>query len=250
MRLRVGSGRYTLEERGALVQQRLIDILSVEDLNTNDVAVRASKSGPTIYVRGQKLITIDAPTAEAASMTPEDLARVWAQRLAEALPQANVRQGTSLAAAAPALPAPPPTPPAPDPAVPGTPPTPKDTPAATTPPRKKGVIVTTPSGLQYEDIVEGAGPSPTAGKTVSVHYVGTLTDGTKFDSSRDRGQPFQFPIGAGRVIKGWDEGVMTMKVGGKRKLTIPPDLGYGTRGIGPIPPNATLVFEVELLGVE
>ena len=108
--------------------------------------------------------------------------------------------------------------------------------------------VTTESGLKYEDIVVGTGVSPQPGHQVTVHYTGTLEDGTKFDSSLDRGQPFTFPIGAGRVIKGWDEGVMTMKVGGKRKLVIPPQLGYGARGAGGvIPPNATLVFEVELL---
>ena len=109
--------------------------------------------------------------------------------------------------------------------------------------------VTTESGLRYEDIVVGTGPSPQSGQEVTVHYTGTLEDGTKFDSSLDRG-PFKFKIGAGRVIKGWDEGVMTMKVGGKRKLVIPPQLGYGARGIGPIPPNSTLVFEVELLDVQ
>jgi len=112
-------------------------------------------------------------------------------------------------------------------------------------------VTKTPSGLQYEDTVEGTGPSPAAGQTVKVHYTGTLTDGTKFDSSRDRGQPFSFQIGVGQVIKGWDEGVLSMKVGGRRKLTIPADLGYGARGAGGvIPPNATLIFDVELLGVE
>jgi peptidylprolyl isomerase len=97
--------------------------------------------------------------------------------------------------------------------------------------------------------VVGTGPSPRAGQTAVVHYTGTLTDGTKFDSSRDRNQPFNFRIGLGEVIKGWDEGVATMKVGGRRKLTVPPALGYGASGTGPIPPNATLVFDVELLEV-
>jgi FKBP-type peptidyl-prolyl cis-trans isomerase/Domain of unknown function (DUF4440) len=110
--------------------------------------------------------------------------------------------------------------------------------------------VTTQSGLRYEDIVVGTGVSPQPGQEVTVHYTGTLDTGTKFDSSLDRGLPFTFKIGEGMVIKGWDEGVMTMKVGGKRKLVIPPQLGYGARGIGPIPPNSTLVFEVELLGVK
>ena len=109
---------------------------------------------------------------------------------------------------------------------------------------------TTPSGLQYDDEVIGDGAEATPGRSVRVHYTGWLTDGTKFDSSQDRGQPFDFHLGAGRVIKGWDEGVAGMKVGGKRKLTIPPDLGYGARGAGGvIPPNATLVFDVELLAV-
>ena len=108
----------------------------------------------------------------------------------------------------------------------------------------------TPSGLKYVDVLVGDGASPTTGGEVSVHYTGTLIDGTKFDSSIDRGQPFNFVIGVGGVIKGWDEGVATMKVGGKRILEIPADLGYGDRGAGGvIGPGATLVFEVELLSV-
>ena len=110
---------------------------------------------------------------------------------------------------------------------------------------------TTPSGLIIEEVVVGAGAEAAAGRKITVHYTGWLVDGTKFDSSRDRDDPFAFPLGAGRVIRGWDEGVQGMKVGGTRKLTIPPALGYGARGAGGvIPPNATLVFEVELLAVE
>jgi FKBP-type peptidyl-prolyl cis-trans isomerase FkpA len=109
---------------------------------------------------------------------------------------------------------------------------------------------TTPGGLVIEELIVGDGPLAAAGQSVRVHYTGWLTDGTKFDSSQDRNDPFVFPLGGGRVIKGWDEGVAGMKVGGKRKLTIPPALGYGARGAGGvIPPNAILVFEVELLGV-
>ena len=113
---------------------------------------------------------------------------------------------------------------------------------------------TTPSGLQYEDTVVGSGDVAKAGQRVSVHYTGWLyqngEQGGKFDSSKDRGQPFVFPLGAGHVIKGWDEGVQGMAVGGTRRLVIPPELGYGARGAGGvIPPNATLLFEVELLAV-
>jgi FKBP-type peptidyl-prolyl cis-trans isomerase len=109
---------------------------------------------------------------------------------------------------------------------------------------------TSPTGLLIEEVVAGNGALATSGQRVTVHYTGWLTDGTKFDSSKDRGDPFVFPLGGGQVIKGWDEGVQGMKVGGTRKLTIPPALGYGARGAGGvIPPNAILVFEVELLGV-
>jgi FKBP-type peptidyl-prolyl cis-trans isomerase len=112
------------------------------------------------------------------------------------------------------------------------------------------MTVTTESGLQYEDMVEGSGAEAQAGQYVTVHYTGWLTNGSKFDSSKDRNDPFQFHLGRRHVISGWDEGVQGMKVGGTRKLTIPPELGYGARGAGGvIPPNATLVFEVELLDV-
>jgi FKBP-type peptidyl-prolyl cis-trans isomerase len=104
--------------------------------------------------------------------------------------------------------------------------------------------------LIIEDIAVGEGTEAQAGQTVSVHYTGWLTDGNKFDSSKDRNEPFDFPLGRGYVIQGWDRGVAGMKVGGRRKLTIPPELGYGARGAGGvIPPNATLIFEVELLAV-
>jgi len=118
------------------------------------------------------------------------------------------------------------------------------------PTKVEGDPTKTSSGLEYWDIKAGTGDTAVAGKPVRVHYTGWLTNGTKFDSSVDRGQPFSFPLGAGRVIKGWDEGVAGMKVGGKRQLRIPPELGYGPRGAGGvIPPNATLVFDVELVEV-
>ena len=115
---------------------------------------------------------------------------------------------------------------------------------------KTGAEVTTATGLKYVDEVIGTGEKPRLGKTVVVHYTGTLTDGTKFDSSVDRGKPYEFRIGTGVVIAGWDEGILSMQVGGKRKLIVPPELGYGAQGKGKIPPNSTLIFEIELLGVK
>jgi len=125
----------------------------------------------------------------------------------------------------------------------------KDEPAATAPAAEKAAV--TEAELKQEDLKVGDGTEAVAGKKVTVHYTGTLTDGKKFDSSVDRKQPFTFNLGAGQVIRGWDVGVAGMKVGGKRKLTIPPNMGYGERGAGNvIPPNATLLFDVELLKVE
>lgn len=132
----------------------------------------------------------------------------------------------------------------------------KSTPAATKPSastksQKGGSVITTPSGLQYEELVIGTGATPVKGQKVAVHYTGWLTDGSKFDSSRDSGRPYVTAIGVGAVIKGWDEGILTMKVGGKRKFTIPPALAYGAAGRPPvIPRNATLIFEVELVDVQ
>jgi FKBP-type peptidyl-prolyl cis-trans isomerase len=123
--------------------------------------------------------------------------------------------------------------------------------STSSPAKVSGQPTTTASGLQYWDIVVGTGATAVAGNTVKVHYSGFLTSGEKFDSSRDRGEPFSFPLGAGQVIKGWDDGVAGMKVGGQRQLRIPPALGYGAAGAGgAIPPNATLIFDVELLGVD
>lgn len=112
-----------------------------------------------------------------------------------------------------------------------------------------GAPTTSPSGLGIVEMNEGEGELASPGQQVTVHYTGWLTDGRKFDSSRDRGEPFTFNLGARQVIAGWDEGVAGMKVGGRRRLVIPPELGYGSRGVGPIPPGATLLFNVELLGV-
>ena len=118
-------------------------------------------------------------------------------------------------------------------------------------PAAAGSVITTASGLKYEVLKPGTGAVAQPGQMVAVHYTGWLTNGTKFDSSVDRRQPFDFKLGKGQVIRGWDEGVAGMKVGEKRKLTIPAELGYGARGaVGVIPPNATLVFDVELLGVQ
>lgn len=135
---------------------------------------------------------------------------------------------------------------------------PEEAPSQTEAPETKEAPVesaewtTTETGLRYKDVKAGDGPSPEPGDMVVVHYTGTLSDGTKFDSSRDRGTPFSFSIGRGEVIEGWDEGVMSMKVNGKRELIIPAELGYGETGTpgGPIPPNAELHFEVELLEVK
>lgn len=114
-----------------------------------------------------------------------------------------------------------------------------------------GETTTTPSGLKIEFIKQGNGPKPQKGQVIEAHYTGTLENGTKFDSSRDRGTPLAFPVGVGKVIPGWDEGLMLMKVGDRAKLTIPPKLGYGAEGAGGvIPPNATLIFDVELVGIK
>lgn len=129
--------------------------------------------------------------------------------------------------------------------------TPAETPAAEAPAAQTGTPTADVTELKMEDVKVGTGAEAKPGDTVSVHYTGWLTDGTKFDSSKDAGQPFEFQLGQGMVIKGWDEGVAGMKIGGVRKLTIPADMGYGEQGAGGvIPPGATLVFEVELLGVK
>src|SRR5579884_3392335 len=138
--------------------------------------------------------------------------------------------------------------------VPSTPKAPAAPKAGTKPTAKAaaGKVVTLPDGLKYEGIVVGTGPEAKPGQTVAVDYVGTLADGTEFDASSKHGGPFEFPLGAGQVIKGWDEGVAGMRVGGKRKLTVPPDLGYGASGTpdGTIPPNSTLIFVVDLRAIK
>ncbi|MDX1932100.1 MAG: FKBP-type peptidyl-prolyl cis-trans isomerase [Capsulimonadales bacterium] len=226
-RFRTDSGGLTAAQRADLVQERVNQVLSLPDVTAKDVRVRPLPQGPTLYVRDIRLVTIDRETAQAAGVTQERLAKQWAHRLMGVIAQVNVR-------------------------LPGGPPPPSVASSSEADSSKGNEkMITTPSGLQYEDIAVGEGASPQPGQMVTVHYTGTLTDGKKFDSSRDRNQPFRFKIGVGQVIKGWDEGVLTMKVGGRRKLTIPASLGYGARGAGGvIPPNATLIFDVELLGVE
>lgn len=129
--------------------------------------------------------------------------------------------------------------------------TPKEVVAETTPVSQNSKMQENVTELKIEDLIVGTGAEAVTGKVISVHYTGTLTDGTKFDSSKDRGEPFEFTLGAGQVIQGWDKGFAGMKIGGKRKLTIPSEMGYGAQGAGGvIPPNATLIFEVELLGVK
>ncbi len=123
-------------------------------------------------------------------------------------------------------------------------------PAETTQTEAEGTETSTPTGLKYVDLKVGEGAEAVPGKVVTVHYTGVLENGTKFDSSLDRQEPFTFRLGAQEVIDGWDQGIAGMKVGGKRKLTIPPDLGYGDQGSGAIPPGSTLIFEVQLLGIE
>lgn len=233
IRLRNGSGKLDLTQRTNLVQERVNQILAIHDVTAKDVRVEKSPYGPTVFVRDIKLITVDEETAKAAGSTADSLARQWAHRLMGVIAQVNIK----LPGAAPTQPPAPTEPPA----------VPEDPNA----PKGDGKIVTAKSGLKYEDLVVGTGARPNTGQSVTVHYTGTLTDGKKFDSSRDRNEPFTFHIGVGEVIKGWDEGVATMKVGGRRKLTIPAALGYGERGAGDaIPPNATLIFDVELLEVK
>lgn len=130
------------------------------------------------------------------------------------------------------------------------PPTPAQSSSAATPQPQPKPKIETPAGLKIDILQAGAGVAAKTGDTVTVHYLGTLTTGEKFDASRDHGQPFSFPLGAGQVIKGWDLGVVGMKVGEQRRLTISPELGYGANGTGPIPPNSTLIFEVELLKID
>jgi len=232
IRLRNGSGKLDLTKRADVVQERINQILSIADVTAKDVCLKKLPEGPTLFVRDIKLVTVDLETANVAGTTQDSLAKQWAHRLMGVIDQVNVR-------------------PPGDPITPTKPAIPANPVGDANISKGNANVMTTDSGLQYEDIVVGEGESPKAGQMVTVHYTGTLTDGKKFDSSRDRNQPFQFKIGVGQVIKGWDEGVMSMKVGGRRTLTIPASLGYGARGAGGvIPPNATLIFDVELLGVK
>jgi|GEM_PF-98309 FKBP-type peptidyl-prolyl cis-trans isomerases 1 len=223
-------GKTTAPDRALALNQRVAMIMGGPGRYTPDqITVSNPKATESVVKAGDKTLL----TLTKAEATQNGLATP--QALAERIVSTITTRITELAV----------------PAVAATPVTPPDT-TPDTPAPTAGKVITTASGLQYEDLVVGTGEEAVAGRDVVVHYVGTLTDGTKFDSSRDRDTPFTFPLGAGRVIKGWEEGVAGMKVGGKRKLTIPPALGYGEAGTpgGPIPPNATLVFEVELLEVK
>ena len=221
----------------------------------NDPAKTETAGNPVVEIGGKDAtVTNPATTSGKPSVLPEKL-----ESTVSSLPTmtTSIKQ-KSLMANKKDIPTA-----APDPAKPGDAPKASSTPAA---PVKKveastpkpaagnneatGKEVTNPSGLKYVDYKIGTGEFPKAGQTVVVHYTGTLTDGTKFDSSRDKGTPFEFPLGMSRVIAGWDEGIASMKVGGRRKLIIPSALGYGPGGQGPIPPNATLLFDVELLGIK
>jgi hypothetical protein len=201
----------------ALVAITVMSLLGACSSYNQETSVTPSIVTPAVQTAASQATRAPAASAAASAVTP-----------VQATATQTVAPGTCPDAAAP-VPV----------SIPGIPPIPADAKA-----------VTTPSGLQYIDIVAGTGPVAGKGQTASVQYTGWLTDGKKFDSSRDRGQPFPFPLGGGQVIKGWDEGVAGMHVGGQRRLIIPQQLAYGVKGGGGvIPPCATLIFDVELLGL-